>query len=337
MREESSLFRSGNKFGRMVFSWVVCVALVVASFVPQLHAQSFPSKPIELILPSTVGGSTDTAVRLMASKWQEFLGQPIVVNNVPGAGGVIGGNQVAKAKPDGYTLMGGFDSLLVALPFVQKAVAYDLDSFTYLNGFGLGALYFITRSELPYKTIADMINAAKKAPGKLTYASYGVGVITHFTAERLFDLNGVKMLYVPYKSSPETVTALLGGHVDFAVTAGTYGAGKNPALRILGVAADERRPDYPTVPTLKEQGFPVSLPYISGLLAPKGLPNDVKATLVGAIQKANAKYGDLFKDELLKKADLIFANIPGDEFYKIWKERQAWFRETAPKMNLEKR
>ncbi|MBI3370230.1 MAG: tripartite tricarboxylate transporter substrate binding protein [Betaproteobacteria bacterium] len=325
-----------NAFSQAV-SRGVCVALIAAACAALAHAQSFPNKRIELILPGGPGGTTDTAVRLMAGKWQEFLGQPVVVLNIPGAGGVIGANQVAKANPDGYTLMGGFDSLLVALPFVQSTVEYDLESFTYLSGFGLGAIYFVARADSPYKTIADMIDAAKKNPGKLSYASYGVGVITHFTAERLFDLTGAKLIYVPYKSSPESVTALLGGHVDFAVTAGTGGAGKNPAARILAVAGDQRRPDYPAIPTLKEQGYPVSLEFISGVMAPKGLPDEVKTKLVDAIQKANAKYADLFKEEILKKADLIFVNMPGDEVYRTWKERQAWFRETAPKMNLDKR
>ena len=301
------------------------------------HAQTFPSRPVELILPAAPGGTTDTAVRLMTGKWQEFLGQPVVVVNVPGAGGVIGANQVAKAKPDGYTLMGAFDSLLVALPFVQKSVEYDLDSFTYLNGFGLGALYVIGRADSPHKTIAEVLEAAKKNPGKMSYSSYGIGVITHFTAERLFDIAGAKLIYVPYKSSPESVTALLGGHVDLAVTAGTGGAGRNAAARILAVAGDQRRPDYPQVPTLKEQGYNVSLDFISAVLAPKGLPNDVRARLVDAIQKSNAKYGDLFKEEILKKADLIFVNMPGEEVQRVWKERQAWFRDVAPKMNLDKR
>ncbi|MBK8064312.1 MAG: tripartite tricarboxylate transporter substrate binding protein [Betaproteobacteria bacterium] len=301
------------------------------------HAQGFPNKQIELILPAAPGGTTDTAVRLMTGKWQEFLGQPVVVVNVPGAGGVIGANQVAKAKPDGYTLMGAFDSLVVALPFVQKTVEYNMDSFSYLNGFGMGAIYITARADSPYKNMADVIDAAKKANGKLSYASYGIGVITHFTAERLWDLTGVKLTYVPYKSSPESVSAMLGGHVDFAVTAGTGGAARNPQARILAVAGDQRRPDTPSIPTLKEQGYPVSLDFISAVLAPRGLPEDVRARLVDAIQKAVAKYGDLFREEFPKKADLLFINMPGEQVQKTWKERQNWFRETAPKMNLDKR
>lgn len=309
-------------------------ALVVT---PAAHAQDYPSRPIELVLPAAAGGTTDTAVRAMAIRWQEFLGQPVVVINVPGAGGVIGANRVAKAKPDGYTLMGAFDSLLVALPFVQKTVDYNLDSFDYLLGFGLGAVYFSVRSESPYHSMKDFLDDAKRSGGKLNYASYGIGVITHFAAERLWNLNGVKLGYVPYKSSPEAVFALLGNSVDMAVTAGAGPAGKNPKVRILAMAGERRRPDFPDVPTLKELGHPVSLDFISGVLAPKGLPPEVKTKLLDAFRMADEKYGGEFKQLLLSKADLMYVNMSGEEVQRAWKDRQTWFRETAAGMNLEQK
>jgi tripartite-type tricarboxylate transporter receptor subunit TctC len=315
-----------------------CIAaLIVALVSVPANAQSFPTKPIELILPAASGGTTDTAVRLMAGRWQEFLGQPVVVVNVAGAGGALGANRVARAKPDGYTLMGAFDSLLVALPFVQKNVEYNLDSFDYLTGFGLGAVYFSVRADAPYKTMGQFIDAAKKADGHMNYASYGIGVITHFAAERLMGLSGVKMAYLPYKSSPESVFALLGGQVDLAVTAGAGPAGKNPKVRMLAVASEQRRPDYPDVPTLKELGYPVSLDFISGVLAPKGLPADVRAKLQDAFKKAHDKYGNEFRQELVSKADLLYVDMPGADMHKTWRERQAWFREIAPSMNLEQK
>lgn len=317
--------------------WAVTAALLASVVVAPAMAQGYPNKPIELILPAASGGTTDTAVRLMAGRWQEFLGQPIVVVNVPGAGGAIGANRVAKAKPDGYTLMGAFDSLLVALPFVQKNVEYDLDSFDYLTGFGLGAVYFSVRSETPYRTMREFIDEARRADGKMNYASYGVGVITHFAAERLWNLTGVRMGYAPYKSSPESVFALMAGTVDLAVTAGAGPAGKNPKVRILAVAGDQRRPDYPEVPTLRELGYPVSLDFISGVLAPKGLPLEVRAKLLDAFKKAHDKYGDQFRQELIGKADLMYVTMPGDEMQRKWKERQTWFREVAPGMKLEQK
>ncbi len=320
---------------RLLRSLFVPFLLSLSLYPAAAGAQTFPSRPIEIILPAAAGGTTDTALRLMASRWQEFLGQPVIVVNAPGAGGAVGANRAARAKPDGYTLMSGYDSLLVALPFVQKSVAYDLDSFDYLSGYGLGALYFIVRADSPYKTMHDLINAAKAGSKPLTYGSYGIGVITHFAAERLWQVTNVKTTYVPYKSSPETVFALLGGQIDVAVTAGVGPAGRNPNARILAVASDQRRPDRPDVPTLKELGYPVSLDFISGVLAPAGLPPDVRQTLVTAIQKANEKYGEEFKTQLVDKADLLYAPMSGDKVKETWRERQKWFQEIAPRMNLE--
>jgi len=322
---------------RLLRSLFVPFVFALSLFSTAAGAQTFPSRPIEVILPAAAGGTTDTALRLMASRWQEFLGQPVIVVNAPGAGGAVGANRAARAKPDGYTLMSGYDSLLVALPFVQKTVAYDLDSFDYLSGYGLGALYFIVRADSPYKTMHDLIDAAKAGNKPLTYGSYGVGVITHFAAERLWQVTDVKMTYVPYKSSPETVFALLGGQIDVAVTAGLGPAGRNPNARILAVASDQRRPDRPEVPTLKELGYPLSLDFISGVLAPAGLQGDVRQTLVTAIQKANEKYGDEFKTQLVDKADLLYAPMSGDKVKGTWRERQRWFQEIAPRMNLEQK
>jgi tripartite-type tricarboxylate transporter receptor subunit TctC len=299
------------------------------------QAQTFPNRPIEIILPAASGGTTDTALRLMASRWQEFLGQPVVVVNVPGAGGAIGANRAARAKPDGYTLLSGFDSLLVALPFVQKSVEYNLDSFDYLGGYGLGALYFTVRSDSPYKSMPELIKGAKENAGRLNFGSYGIGVITHFAAERLWQLTDVKMTYLPYKSSPETIFALLGKQIDVAVTAGAGPAKGNPQARIIAVAGDQRRPDQPDVPTLKELGYPVSLDYIAAILAPKGLPPDVRKTLVSAFNKANEKYGDEFKRELESKADLLYKNISGEQVKETWHDRQAWFRDLVPSMHLQ--
>ena len=129
--------------------------------------------------------------------------------------------------------------------------------------------------------------------------------------------------------------AMLGGHVDFAVTAGTGGAAKHPKARILALAGEQRRPDTPDVPTLKELGYPVSLDFISAVLAPKGLPKDVEEKLVNAIQQANEKYEE-FKEQLPLKADLFHVNLSGQEVHDAWRDRQEWFKELAPKMELPK-
>jgi len=313
------------------------IATLLSSSISFAQGTDYPNRPIELILPAAAGGTTDTAVRMLADKWRETLGQPIVVVNKPGAGGAIGASAVAKAAPDGYTLLGAFDSITVALPIVNK-VDYGFDSFTYLNGFGVGTVFFAVRADSPWKNIKDFVEAARAAEktGKpFTYASYGFGVITHFTAERLWQQTGVKLQYVTYRSSPESAVALLGGHVDLAVTAGTGGVATNPDIRIIGVAAKARRPDLASVPTLLEQGYDVSLDYISGVLAPAGLPQPVKDKLLKAIANTNAKYGEELKRDMLK-ADLLYADISGDQMRATWEEREKWFREVAPRLELKR-
>ena len=313
------------------------IATLLSSSISFAQGADYPNRPIELILPAAAGGTTDTAVRMLADKWRETLGQPIVVVNKPGAGGAIGASAVAKAAPDGYTLLGAFDSITVALPIVNK-VDYSFDSFTYLNGFGVGTVFFAVRADSPWKNIKDFVEAARaaeKAGKPFTYASYGFGVITHFTAERLWQQTGVKLQYVTYRSSPESAVALLGGHVDLAVTAGTGGVATNPDIRIIGVAAKTRRPDLASVPTLLEQGYDVSLDYISGVLAPAGLPEPVKQKLLKAIANTNTKYGEELKRDMLK-ADLLYADISGDQMRATWEEREKWFREVAPRLELKR-
>lgn len=314
-------------FRALVF-WVLLAAASTA------YPQGFPSHPIEIILPAAAGGSTDTALRMLASRWQEFLGQSVLVVNVPGAGGVIGVNRLIHSKPDGYTLMSAYDSLMVALPFANKSATYTLDNFDYLEGYGLGAVYFSVRSESPYRTMRQVIDAAKAKPGMLNYGSYGVGVITQFAAERLWQLSGTRLTYITYKSSPETVMALMGGQIDLAVTAGLGPAAHNPHVRVLAVAGKARRPDQPNIPTLKELGYPVVLDYISGIVAPKGLPPEVKQKLVSTLKMTLDKYGDEFETYLLSKAELQYRQMTGEQMKTIWQDRQGWFKELAKTMKL---
>lgn len=306
-----------------------------ALFAGVAGADSYPSRPIQIIVPTGAGSIADVSVRIVATKWSEFLGQPVIVVNRPGSGGVIATNSVTRAAPDGYTLFAAYDSITVALPFVQKTVDYDIDSFTYLTGFGTSSIYFMVRADSPYGSMKDFIEAAKKNPGKMAYSSYGVGVIAHFAAQRLWDLSGADLLYVPYKSSPDAAAALLSKDVQMAVTAGGKVLGNNPNVRFIGVAADQRRTDFPDIPTLKEQGYPVSMEWIVALIGPRGLPEEVVKKLTAAIQAADAKYGDQFREQLPKSGDLTYANIPGAEVYKAWKERQEWFKETARNMKLD--
>lgn len=311
----------------------VAAALLCLTVLPAA-AQDFPSRHIELVVPSAAGAPSDIAMRTIAQHWQESLGKPIVISNKPGAGGAIAAGYVASARPDGYTLLTAYDSVIVALPFTQKNLPFTLDSFTYLRGYAIGPIYFMVRADSPWTDVKSFIEAARAPNANLTYGSYGVGVITHFTAERVWELAKVNVTYVPYKSSPETAQALLRGEVSLALTAGTGGLGTNPQVRMIGVAGDQRRTDYPNVPTLKAQGIDVSLDYIAGILAPKGLPPDIEAKLTETLKQATRRHEDSMRQGVAR-AEMSYLDMDGPELRRQWTSRKAWFDAVAPRLKLE--
>jgi tripartite-type tricarboxylate transporter receptor subunit TctC len=308
---------------------VVCAA---AFFSPGVFAdEKFPQRPIEIVVPIGPGGATDVATRMLAERWRECLGQPIVIANKPGAAGAVGTRQVAEAKPDGYVLLAGVDSALVAQPVLRKDSGFDVDSFSYLMGYGLGAVLFVVNEKSEWKTLEDFIASAKRNPGKLTYSSFGTGGIPHFTAEHLWETAGVKLVHVPYSSSPEAARALVGGHVDMAVTAGSTGV--KGVARILGVAGETRWPNLPDVPTLIEQGYPVKGGFLSSLAAPSAVPEAVKEKLVQTLRQCMQQYAEQLRAPFLN-VDQILVQMDGAEVSKLYKERQVWFRNIATKLNL---
>jgi tripartite-type tricarboxylate transporter receptor subunit TctC len=317
---------------RKILSFIV--ALATALTATAVRSQSdYPNRPVELVVVSS-GSATDNGARAIADKLGEFLGQPVVVSVKPGAGGSIAASYVARAKPDGYTLMAVPGSPIIAVPFVQKNLPYNIDSFSYLSGYGVGTLYFMVKADSPYRNIADVVAAAKRKPRGVSYASYGVGVVAHFAAERLWDLAKVELNFVPYKSSSESIAAVLGGHVDLAVTGNTSNTDKNGQMRVIAVTGAKRHPGYPNIPTLIEQGFPVSSDFIAAIMGPKGIPDDVRNRLLDALKKADAKYSRVFAEQLMA-GDMVYGLMPGELVLKDWRESQAWYREIAPKMKLD--
>lgn len=317
----------------MLFAAMIAAATFSAHTVAADDAD-FPTKPIELLVPSAPGAPSDVAVRAIARRWGEILGKPIIIINKPGAGGAIAARQVATANPDGYTLLTGYDSVIVALPVTTKP-GYDVDSFTYIGGYAAGPIYLMVDANSPWKDIKGFIESAKVATPPLAYASYGVGVITHFTAERLWELAGVKLNYIPFKSSPETAQALLGGVVPLVLTAGTGGMGSNPKVRMIAVAGDERRAQYPNVPTLKEAGFNVSLDYLAGIMGPKGLSAVVERKLASTFARAMKEYEEEIRQNI-SRAEMSYLLLDGKGLHQKFKDRATWFTQMAPRMNLNK-
>ncbi len=321
--------------GRLLTSLVLFSALILA-WNPDSFAQSdFPTKPVEVIVPYAPGGGVDLGVRFFSDKWAEFLGQPVVIINKPGAGGYIGGKYVALAKPDGYTLLGTSESNLMLTPLMRKEPDYTIDAFRILFFFSKTYLYFSVRADSPWKTMNDLLADAKKNPGKLKYSTYGVGSSPHFAVEMLLKKAGAKMTLVPFKSSPESMTAMIGRNVDMCVVFGVPGVSGTGMVRQLAVGDYERAPDFPNVPTLKELGY--DLGYNSsiylGLSAPAKVPEKAWAKLLDAHDKVRQKYAKEISEKM-PKLDQHPIYMDGITGMKIHKEKEKIFKELIPQIGI---
>ena len=262
-------------------------------------AETFPSKPIQLVIPFAPG-DTDAMLRPFADKMGEFLGQPVVLNYKPGAGGGVGAGSVAASKADGYTLVGSSPGSIVVVPLANKDVKYTPDSFTPIASLAEGGLMLVVNSSAPWKTMKELVEHSKKNPDQVTFSSSGAMGITHLLAEIFAKEAGVQWRHIPYQGSGPAITALLGGHVSMSATAIAPAQAhmKAGTLRPMAVFGNTRLKAFPDVPTLKELGYNVGSPTLYGISAPKGTPREVVDALFSAAKKVNEKYGDSIASSL---------------------------------------
>jgi len=254
------------------------------------HAQSWPAKPVTMIVPFPPGGSTDMLARSLAPKLQEKFGQTFLVDNKPGATGTIGAGMVKRAPADGYTLFVSSLAPFVVAPHLMKALPYDaLKDFDLLTVAVQAPNVLVVPASSPLKTVADVIAQHKKAPGKTTLASSGNGSSDHLTAELFWQQTGTTGAHIPYKGGAPAIQDLLGGQVDASfqnvnAVITHINAGK---LRAIAVTGDKRSAALPSVPTLGESGVKgVDVYSWQAVAGPKGLPADVKDKLHAAIVAA---------------------------------------------------
>jgi tripartite-type tricarboxylate transporter receptor subunit TctC len=255
-----------------------------------LAADSYPTKPVRVIVPYSTGGSTDTTARLVAHALSQKLGQQFVVENRPGAGGALGQDFVAKAAPDGYTLLFSAAGPLTVTPHTYAHLAYDpIKSFEPIKLVATAPLVLEVRPGLPVSSVADLIRLARAQPGKLTYASFGNGSAAHLAGELFKSVAGVDIIHVPYKGSAPALTDLLGGQVDmmFDVVVSSLPHIQAGKLRPLAVTSDARLDLLPKVPTMAEAGVKdVDASTWFGVLAPAGTDKAVIERLSSALDEA---------------------------------------------------
>jgi tripartite-type tricarboxylate transporter receptor subunit TctC len=269
------------------------------SGVTQASAQRFPSRPVTLIVPWAAGGTTDVTMRALASAAEKHLGQSIVIDNRPGAGGVLGPTQMAaSAAPDGYTVA-QIPITIFRFPFMRKTTFDPTKDLTYIIGLTGYTFGVAVKSDAPWKTFQELMADAKANPGKINYGTPGAGTSLHITMEQIAKLHGLRWTHVPYKGAAETTAAVMGGHIHALADSSGWGPLVNSGdLRLLVTWGAQRSKGWPNIPTLKETGIDLISNSPFGIAGPKGMDPKIVAVLHNAFRKAMAERS--FMDTMTK-------------------------------------
>jgi tripartite-type tricarboxylate transporter receptor subunit TctC len=296
------------------------LALSAAALLGGTHeaaAQEWPQRPIRVIVPFGPGGGADIIGRIVAQSLQEKLGQPVVIENRPGAAGTLGNEAVARADKDGYTL-GIMTAGQIIAAVMNKSLRYDaLGAFDPVSQVATAGLIIVTRPDFPANDVKDLIAAAKANPGKVSFASPGFGATQHFTGELFRQTAGVDILHVPFRTSPEAIAAVLGRQVDvlFDTISAVLGQVQSGQLKALAVTGKDRFPAVPNVPAAIESGllpgYDVTTWY--GVFAPRDIPPAVVAKLNKTINEGLAEPA---VQERLTKAGVVVRGSTPEEFGK---------------------
>jgi len=288
--------------------------------------EKYPSRPINWICPYAAGGNADTRSRQVSKVMSEILGQPILIDNKAGAGGNIGTEAIVRAKPDGYTVgMGNFAPLAVNHALFKKLNFDPFNDIVPITLIERGPLILMVRADSPFKSVKDIVNAAKASPGSLSYASGGIGG-THHLSGALFEYSAeIDMIHAPYKSGAAGATDLMGGqvHMMFEQMYAAMPAVKGGRLRALAITSKTRSPLLPDLPTMGEQGYPaVEVLNWQGLVGPKGMSAELIKTLNAACNKA-LQDPDL-REKMLSQGNEIGGGTPEQFAALIKAEAPRW-------------
>lgn len=258
---------------------LLATLVLLAAALP-LRAQAWPERPVTLIVPFPAGGAIDVVARPFAERFGELIGKPVVVVARDGASGTIGMGVVASAKPDGYTLAFSPNGPLTIQPHVISTLAYKPDALQPLCQLFASQYVVAVRQDSPYRTLDAFVRAARAQPGKLTYGFGGVATSPHLAMAEFVNAAKLDVLAVPFRGDPAALLALKSGEIDSATL--NIGLARAQGFRALVTFAETRQPEYPDAPTLKEAGYPVVSYSFAGLLAPRGIPDEVAQKIESA-------------------------------------------------------
>jgi tripartite-type tricarboxylate transporter receptor subunit TctC len=297
---------------RIILAVVVAIGLGAAPS----SAQTYPTKPVRIIVPTSPGGITDALARALAQRLTESFGQTVIVENRPAGAGQIGMDFVAKSAPDGYTLMVNSDAAFVVNPHLYSKLPYDpINDFVPISGLGISPQALVLHPSVPANTFNELIAYAKTKPGELNYGTFGIGTSGHLNIIHLESETGTKFTPVHYRGAAPAITDLLGGHIQMLIVAigllrQNIEAGK---LKAVAIGSRQRLPQYPDLPTLSESGLPgFEAGSWYGLAAPKGTPREIVERLSAETQKI---FGDpAFREKFLAPAVTFSIASPPDQF-----------------------
>lgn len=253
------------------------------------QAQTYPSKPIRIVLPYSAGGPADVMVRAISQKLGDSWGQPFVVDNKPGANEIIAADLVAKSPGDGYTFLVASDGAYSLNQNLYPKIPYDpVKDFVPVAKLAIGNLMLVTRPDFPASNVKEFIDYVKRNPGKLNYGSIGAGGVNHLASAWFNSINGLQMEHVAFKGLPPAVQELMAGRIDamFAVTGGVAPFLESGKIKALAVSGRNRQPAAPNVPTFAEVGYPsFDASYYFGVVAPKGTPADITSRFARDMSK----------------------------------------------------
>jgi tripartite-type tricarboxylate transporter receptor subunit TctC len=307
-------------------AFAFALALGSAGASGDAKAQAFPNRTITLVIPFAPGGSTSIVGRVIADRMSQLLGESIVVDNRPGAGGTVGTKLVAKSEPDGYTLLLGYTGTLAIGPSLYKNVGYDpRKDFAPIGMIGHAPNSLVVHPSFPAKTVTELIAYAKAHPGQVNFGSAGVGTVSHICGEYFAQAAGITLVHIPYKGTAPALTDVLGGHIPmaFAPIPAAHANVSGGLLRALAVTSASRSTLLPDVPTISESGLPgfdISLYY--GLVAPAGTPRAVIDKLNKELRAALAS--EEVKKQLSQDGTEITPGTPEDYAAFIDKDEKKW-------------